>query len=251
MACKDEHAGNDWMPYSKPQPDIGQFWMKLKDETCGSVPKVRVKYTPTLCNHCEKPVCKDVCPNDAIYVREDGFVIIDPARCKGCKKCAAACPYEAIYFNEGLAISQKCTGCAHLLDNGYELPRCVEMCPTNAIIFGEADALADDVLGAQMLKPEEGLHPRVYYRNLPGQFISGTVYDPDAEEVLIGVRCRAISGGKLLETFTDAYGDFWFNDLAIGKWDVFIEAIGFKQKAYYELRTTECINLGDIALEKV
>ncbi len=29
IACKDEHVGNDWTPYAKPQPDTGQFWMKV------------------------------------------------------------------------------------------------------------------------------------------------------------------------------------------------------------------------------
>ena len=28
IACKDEHVGNDWTPYAKPQPDTGQFWLK-------------------------------------------------------------------------------------------------------------------------------------------------------------------------------------------------------------------------------
>jgi Fe-S-cluster-containing dehydrogenase component len=58
-------------------------------------------------------------------------------KCDGCGKCMQACPYDAIYFNEDLKVCQKCTGCAHLLDNGFELPRCVEACPTEAMQFGE------------------------------------------------------------------------------------------------------------------
>ena len=250
MACKDEHVDNDWTPYAKPQPEIGQFWLKVQEKTCGTMPKVKVNYTPTLCNHCQKPVCVEACPHEAIFKREDGLVLINPEKCQGCKKCHEVCPYGVSYFNEELNISQKCTGCAHLLDNGYKLPRCVEVCPTDAILFGEYEDLQDEVLGAEMLKPEEGLRPSVYYRNVPGQFIAGTVYDPIEEEVLIGVRVRAVSGGKHLETFTDVYGDFWFKDLAIGKWDVFIEGKGYKMKAFYNLRTTECLNLGDIPLEK-
>jgi ferredoxin len=118
------------------------------------------------------------------------------------------------------------------LDNGYKLPRCVEACPTDAMLFGEYEDLKDEVLGAEVLKPEEGLKPQVYYRNVPGQFIAGTVYDPAEEEVLIGARVRAVSGGKHIETFTDAYGDFWLKDLAIGKWDVFIEAKGYQLKSF-------------------
>ncbi len=29
VACKDETVDNDWMPYSKPQPNVGQFWCKV------------------------------------------------------------------------------------------------------------------------------------------------------------------------------------------------------------------------------
>ena len=52
LACKDEHAGNDWTPYAKPQPDTGQFWMKLGEHVCGTVPKVKMHYIP-LRQHCE------------------------------------------------------------------------------------------------------------------------------------------------------------------------------------------------------
>ncbi|MCX8033671.1 MAG: oxidoreductase, partial [Thermoleophilia bacterium] len=31
IVCKDEHVGNDWTPYAKPQPEIGQFWVKLTE----------------------------------------------------------------------------------------------------------------------------------------------------------------------------------------------------------------------------
>ncbi|NTU89020.1 MAG: oxidoreductase, partial [Actinobacteria bacterium] len=46
IACKDEHAGNEWMPYAKPQPNTGQFWMRVKEKDHGQFPKVRVEYTP-------------------------------------------------------------------------------------------------------------------------------------------------------------------------------------------------------------
>ena len=250
LACKDEYVGNDWLPYSKAQPEINQFWFHLLQETCGTTPKVKVKYTPTLCNHCRNAACMNACASDAIVRREDGLILIDPEKCTGCKECMAACPYEAIFFNEELNIAQKCTGCAHLLDNGHALPRCVESCPNEVFKFGDEEDLADDILGAELLKAEEGLKPRVYYRNIPGQFIAGTLFSPEEDEVIIGARVRANSGGKFLETFTDEFGDFWFKDLAIGTWDVYVEADGYEFKAFKGLRTTECINLGDIPLSK-
>ncbi|MDR3363393.1 MAG: carboxypeptidase regulatory-like domain-containing protein [Clostridiales Family XIII bacterium] len=248
IACKDEHCGNDWRPYSAPQPDTGQFWIKVNEKPCGTIPKVRVVYTPVLCNHCASPACIAACKNGAIFKRDDGLVLIDPGKCKGCADCAKACPYGAIYENEALGIAQKCSGCAHLLDNGYAEPRCVEACPTGALAFGEEDGLAGDIKGAAVLKPETGSYPKVYYRNVPGQFIAGTAYDPELKEVIEHAEVVAVTGGKILRTWTDDFGDFWLNDLAVGSYDVTIAAAGYEPKNFSGLRTDECVNLGDIPL---
>jgi ferredoxin len=190
------------------------------------------------------------CPDKAISKRKDGLVLIEPEKCTGCKACIEACPYDAIYFNEKLKLAQKCTGCAHLLDNGYKVPRCVEACPTDAMRFGERQELKDVIEGASVFKPETGCAPQVSYRNIPGKFIAGTVYDPVEKEVVIGARCLLTSGGKLVETFTDAYGDFWFKDLTVGTYEVSIEAKGFKGKYFSGLHTAQDVNLGDIGLEQ-
>lgn len=250
LACKDEHAGNDWTPYAKPQPDIGQFWMKVEEHVCGTIPKVKIHYIARLCSHCERPACIRVCEAKAVYKREDGLVLIDPEKCTGCGKCADACPYGVIYQNEELGIYQKCTGCAHLLDHGFKLPRCVEACPTDALRFGEEEELADWIEGASVMKPEAGLGPKVYYRNIPGKFVAGTVYDPVEKEIVEGAKCRLVNGGKVYSTATDEYGDFWFNDLPVGLYDLTIEAKGFEIRVFKDIRTRECVNLGDIPLEK-
>lgn len=250
LACKDEHCGNDWSPYSKPQPQIGQFWCKVSDHVCGTIPKVKIHYISQLCGHCRNAACMEVCPEGAIYRRDDGFIIIDPEKCSGCKKCMEACPYDAIFFNKELNIAQKCTGCAHLLDNGYKLPRCVEACPTDAMRFGEEEDMAEDLKGAVTLKPESGCQPRVYYKNIPGRFIAATVYDPVEKEVIIGSKCTLTSNGRTWETETDSYGDFWFKDLPQGNFDLVISAKGFKDKEFKALNTEKDINLGDIPLER-
>jgi len=214
---------------------------------------VRMHYIPMLCNHCGNAACIEACPDGAISRRNDGLVIIEPEKCKGssgCKACVAACPYGVIYFNQELRLAQKCSGCAHLLDNGYRLPRCVESCPTDAMGFGEEEELRSFIEGAVVLKPETGCGPNVYYRNIPGKFIAGTVYDPVEKEVVIGARCLLISGGRVVETSTDAYGDFWFRDLAAGRYDVRIEAKGFESRYFPDVNTTSDINLGDIPLAR-
>ena len=99
----------------------------------------------------------------------------------------------------------------------------VEACPTDAMMFGEEEDLQDYIEGATVMQPETGSAPRLYYRNIPGQFIAGTVYDPVEKEVVIGARCLLNSGGKRWEVRTDEYGDFWFNDLPVGLFDLVIQ----------------------------
>jgi tetrathionate reductase subunit B len=250
LACKDEHVENDWTPYAKPQPETGQFWLKIEEHVCGTIPKVKLHYIPRLCNHCDNAPCIAACSDQAITRRPDGLILIEPDKCTGCKACLEACPYSAIYFNDALNLAQKCTGCAHLLDNGYATPRCVEVCPTDAMTYGEEEDLKELITGAEVISPETGCHPRVYYRNIPGKFIAGCVYDPIEKEVIIGARCLLTSGGKITETFTDAYGDFWFKDLPVGTYSVAIEAKGFVRANFSGLNIEKDINLGDIGLKK-
>ena len=252
-ACKDEYCGNDWSPYSKPQPVMGQFWLHLLERQEGSTPKVKVNYTPTLCNHCENPACLTACSKGAISRHEDhGFVIIEPDKCDGCGDCAKACPYDSIYMNAELKIAQKCTGCAHLLDNGFSLPRCVEACPTDALKFGDEETLTREIEGTDVLKPREGTKPNVFYRNLPGRFIGGLVYDPVSKTVVENAKVRLLSGGKRRDAVSDIFGDFWFKDLPAGWYDLYIDAEGYATEAIRDIHVPEdnSVNLGDIALTR-
>jgi tetrathionate reductase subunit B len=256
IACKDEHVANDWTPIAKPQPEIGQFWIELTERVRGTVPKVKVAYRPHLCMHCDQAPCLEACPVEgAIYQRQDGLVIIDPVKCTGCRNCVDACPYEnVIYFNEDLNIAQKCTGCAHLLDDGWAEPRCADACPTLAIQWLDEKEARELITKAEVWRPElKGkVKPRVYYLNLPKKFIAGTVYDPAEEEVIIGasVTLKPAGGGaaKAQTIQTDAYGDFWFEGLPDGLYEVQIKS-GSKTKVFSDLDTAVAdINLGDIPL---
>ena len=249
IGCKDEHVANDWSPIAKPMPEIDHFWFKLKEKVRGTVPKVKVAYRPHFCMHCDDPPCMKVCRFEGVkYKRDDGLVIIDPTKCKGCRLCIDECPYEAIYFNKDLNIAQKCTGCAHLLDQGWKETRCSDNCPTLCIkIMDEGDA-KDLIAKAEVMKPELGTKPRVYYLNVPKKFIAGTVYDPVEDEVIIGGECKLTGGGKTYDVKSNHFGDFWFNDIPDGVYKLEIKA-GGKSKVFDNLDVTEeDINLGDIAL---
>jgi Fe-S-cluster-containing dehydrogenase component len=247
IGCKDEHCGNDWSPYAKPQPEHGQFWLEVKQWERGAVPHVKVAYQPTLCMHCGNAACMDACADVAIYRREDGIVLIDAEKCTGCKKCLDACPYGTVYFNDDLNIAQKCTGCSHLIDRGWPMnePRCANNCTTGALVYGEEDEL--DLTGCEFLKPECDAAPRVYYRNYPKKFVAGTVYDPVAKEVIEGAICRLVGDEGTFTVRTDKYGDFWLRDLPDGDFTLTITGAG--KKAACRVSTKEKdIGLGDIPL---
>ncbi len=253
VACKDEHVDNDWTPIAKPQPDTGHFWMKVTDVVQGTVPKVRVRYMLETCQHCDDAPCISSCKSEAIYKREDGIVIIDPEKCTGDRSCLAACPYNAVYFNSDLNISQKCTMCAHLLDEGWKEPRCVDACPTGALRFGEESELKELIATAETLHPEFGTTPRVFYAGLLNKyFIAGEVYDPKSDECLEGATVTLINVGskKASSLQTDFFGDFWFERQEPGQYSLIVEKTGYFTKTVEPIDASADVNVGEIELNQ-
>ena len=247
IACKDEHCGYAWLPYAQAQPEIGQFWIKVNEKERGQVPVVSVSYSPRLCNHCVDAPCAAACKNNAFKRRDDGLLILEPEKCQGCKNCIEACPISVIYFNEELSISQKCSGCAHLLDDGWTVPRCVDSCATDALSFGEEDDL--DLNGSIVLDEVKGLGAKVYYRNTPKRFVAGCVYDPDINEVLIGAQVGLFDsqGSQVASMETDDFGDWKFDQIEKGKYTIKIafdsyEAIAIEADvSQKDLFTGDCV----------
>jgi len=256
IACKDEHCGNDWSPIAKPQPLTGQFWTRVVDRVRGQVPKVKVTYEHTICQHCDDAPCLKACPEKAIYKRPDGTVIIDSTICKGSHNCIEACPYPGvIYFNEDLRIAQKCTFCAHLLDQGWTETRCADACPTGAFTFGDEDdpKIKELLAKASPLKPELDTKPRVFYIGLPKKFIAGALFDQEADECLEDATVTATNTetGEKYEATSDSYGDFWLKNLKDGVYTLLIEKAGYMSQKFGPVDVTaKDINVGDIAVWK-
>jgi len=209
-----------------------------------------VSYFPQMCMHCDDAACMAVCKPNAIYRREDGLVVIDPLKCTGCQLCPDACPHGRIYFNETLNIAQKCTGCAHLLDDEWDVPRCVDACPTEALQFGEEVKLRDLIGRSEPIPAQRG-PGLVHYLNLPKKFVAGTVFDPIKREVIIGAVCTLTDKvtGQAVSVESDDFGDFWLHAVGNGNHpcSLKIEKDG-AVKVIDPVSNREDVNLGDIPL---
>lgn len=153
------------------------------------------------CLHCQDAPCVAVCPVAATYVRDDGIVIMDYAKCIGCRYCQVACPYGARSFNwldrsgpsgyqpdwgeaesdqRPRGVVEKCTFCVHRIDRGLPqglvpgidraaTPACVNICPVQARLFGDLNdpnspaSLAIANNPTFRLREDLGTEPNVYY----------------------------------------------------------------------------------------
>ena len=104
--------------------------------------KLIMEFVPMTCRHCSNAPCIAACPEDAIYKRDDGIVLISSDLCIGCLACLQACPFSAIQFNEHQKSVNKCTLCHHRLEAGLK-PACVQTCPAGAIQYGDINEITE------------------------------------------------------------------------------------------------------------
>lgn len=95
-----------------------------------------VQTAPQVCMHCTDATCADVCPADAIKIREDGIVqsSLKP-RCIGCSNCVLACPFGVPKYLPELDQMMKCDMCYDRSSVGLA-PMCASVCPSDALFYG-------------------------------------------------------------------------------------------------------------------
>ena len=259
MADKDEFTGNDWPPFSKAQPWEGQRWINIERKERGQFPQIQVVSLPTVCMHCDDAPCMKVAPADAVYKRDDGLVVIDPEKAKGHREIVESCPYGAIYWNEEEQLAQKCTGCAHLMDDGWTQTRCQQGCPTGALQAGlveeeeMAKRIKDEAL--EVYHGELGSEPRVYYKNLhlfTRAFVAGTAVFDDTGECAEGVTVAVKKGDSPAgECVTNNFGDYLIDKLEPGRYSVVMTAPGYQSVTQEVTVAPESTTIAPIFLRRV
>jgi len=258
LACKDEHCGNDWPGYAAAQPGHGHRWMNIHQKERGRFPVIDVAYLPMPCMHCADAPCIRAAGGDAAFRRPDGIVIIDPEKARGRKDIVKSCPYGAIWWNGENNLPQKCTFCAHLLDDGWKAPRCAQACPTGALTAAHIDeaALAEMIQahGLETLDNKtRATRPSAYYKNLyrfNRCFIAGSVATKQdgTEECVAGATVTLTRAPNLIRgTETDAFGDFKFDGLPkeSGEYRIEIACTDGREKEV-TVSITESVSIGTV-----
>ena len=132
-ACKDK---NDLPP--------GVLWRRVMEISGGTWRQEGAAWNNSVfaynlsvaCNHCLHPKCVGICPTHALFVREDGIVILDESKCMGCGYCSWGCPYDAPQYSPEAGHMTKCNFCFDQLEQGLP-PACVAACPLRVLNYGD------------------------------------------------------------------------------------------------------------------
>lgn len=260
LAVKDEYCDNEFPGYSKSQPRHGHRWFDVKEKERGSGSLMDVAYLPVTCNQCADAPCVKASKDGAITQRPDGIVMIDPQRAKGKKELVKTCPYGHIWWNEEEQIPQKWCFDAHLMDAGWKEPRPVQSCGTYALSFVKCEdeemAARAEQEGLEVLHPEFGTKPRVWYKNLHrfnSAFIAGSisVIENGLSECAVGAMVSLYSDGQEKRSCkSDVFGDFKFDGLALDSGEYVIE-IQYSDRPTLSRNVVlkESISLGEVCLD--
>ena len=239
VACKDEHVGNSWLPYTEDQEKHVQKWINPQKYERGVAPFTEMFFITKLCRHCKSAPCEKAAP-DAVSRREDGIVLLNAKKAKGNKALVDACPYGSISWNYERETAQKCTMCAHLIDAGWKEPRCVQACPLRALSVVKCDDEEfERIVKEQQLEPlTDGSNaPRVVYRNLYMRdtcFIAGPLAyrDGGIEMAAVDATVKLLKNGSIAaEANADFFGEFKFDRIPknSGAYELVCSLEGYKQ----------------------
>jgi Fe-S-cluster-containing dehydrogenase component len=236
LAVKDEYVGNDFPGISAAQPALGHRWLDIERKERGSYPIVDARFIPVMCNHCDDAPCIKAAQEGAVHKRPDGIVIIDPDKSRGQQKIMQACPYDAVYWNDDKQIPQAWPFDAHLLDEGWTRTRAEQACPMDVFrTIKVEDAEMQRIQakeGLEVLRPELGTRPRIYYKNLhriTKCFVGGTVvaHSDGVEECAAGVEVVLTKDGlEVGRATTDIFGEFTIDRLEPSSGGYHLEVTG-------------------------
>ncbi|HRX87802.1 MAG TPA: hypothetical protein P5528_00020 [Steroidobacteraceae bacterium] len=247
IAVKDEYNGNEFPGYAAAQPPQGHKWLDIVRKERGSYPLVEAHFMPVMCNHCDDAPCMKAATGGAIKKRDDGIVIIDPERSRGQKKIVDACPYGAIYWNEEKQIPQAWIFDAHLLDHGWTKTRGEQACPTGVYRTLKLEDAEMQRLQAEeeleVLQPELGTRPRVYYKNLHLMtkcFVGASVVADvrGVEECVAGAEAvLKRNGAEVGRAITDTFGEFKIDKLEpnSGRYELVVSGPAGRHAMQFEL----------------
>ncbi len=193
---------------------IERYWEGVEEAAAtGDPSKVKARFLPMLCQHCENAPCEPVCPVYATYHNNEGLNVQVYNRCIGTRYCANNDPYNVRFFNfwepvwpaelrnqlnpdvsvRSRGVMEKCSFCVQRIRrteltakregrrvrDGEMQPACVQSCPTDALVFGDSN---DPESRVSQLKED----PR-HYRILEEQGTEPNIVylakvDPSAEE---------------------------------------------------------------------
>ncbi|MBW7849048.1 MAG: oxidoreductase [Rhodospirillales bacterium] len=226
LAVHDEYHGNEHPGVAAEMPRQGHRWIDVLQRERGVYPMIDVVSMPVTCNHCDDPPCLKAARDGAVTKRADGIVVIVPEKAKGQRQIMEACPYGAVWWNDEKNLPQAWPFDAHLLDSGWTKTRASQVCPTEAI---RTLRLEDDEMlrmvaeeGLEVLHPEYGTKPRVYYKNLDRwrkAFVGGSLAGviDGVVECLSDIRVELSKDGRTVGTATtDTFGDFRIDGLPEG-----------------------------------
>ena len=82
-----------------------------------------------VCLACLEPACMEVCPSNALVLRDGGGVLLRPEKCIGCRLCESACIMRAVNFDTETKKPIICRHCGI----------CARFCPHECLKMVEPD----------------------------------------------------------------------------------------------------------------